>query len=325
MICWYCRTAPADSREHKHKKSDVKRSSDDWSKANLPFLVRNGKMKEIQGPDSKSLKFLPSLCRYCNSTRSQPFDKAYEAFSSWVNAKGDALMAASHLDFGSIYGDGFSTGILNLLKYFLKHMGCHLANDGYEVPLELSRLLDSDNIDSFSVTLSRNTRLDEKIHARGPGILFNFPMYARTSQVTHQAEPPLISGLVVGFLDVVYRWGNTERYSWEGDSASPSSRLVRLGLYEGGIHIANDQLPGYIKLDGKLFRIPNLSPQQRATVLTLCPEDNVGVDDVCAMAHSILSPSHPDLTKVFLKKHLTVEQIDTLFRAVFPSCLEELT
>ena len=46
--------------------------------------ARDKKETLIQGPGLKYIKYLQSLCKYCNNMRTQPFDSAYEQFISWV-------------------------------------------------------------------------------------------------------------------------------------------------------------------------------------------------------------------------------------------------
>jgi hypothetical protein len=50
--CWWCRTAPADSREHKLKRSDLVRQ---FGRGPYPELVssREGQLRPVQGPNSK--------------------------------------------------------------------------------------------------------------------------------------------------------------------------------------------------------------------------------------------------------------------------------
>jgi hypothetical protein len=78
MKCWIC-GGLANSREHKFKKSDLIRSSTTWAPDDQPYLVAGGMQRRIPSPNSKIATFGKVLCSDCNSTRTQPFDRAYEA------------------------------------------------------------------------------------------------------------------------------------------------------------------------------------------------------------------------------------------------------
>jgi hypothetical protein len=90
--CWICGNL-ADSREHKFKRSDVAQSSKTWAPNDQPYYFGEGGSRRIQGPGSELVKFEKILCHRCNTTRTQPFDRAYERFTEWVNRKGNFLMA----------------------------------------------------------------------------------------------------------------------------------------------------------------------------------------------------------------------------------------
>ena len=45
---------------------------------------QNGKEIQLQGPNSTKLKFEKVMCEKCNNTTSQPFDRAYDKFISYV-------------------------------------------------------------------------------------------------------------------------------------------------------------------------------------------------------------------------------------------------
>ena len=81
LKCWICGNE-ADSREHKHKKTDVNRAF-----KNVPTndkyigVFKSGEIeRHVQGVDSKLLKFEKVICQRCNNQSSQPHDFAYEKF-----------------------------------------------------------------------------------------------------------------------------------------------------------------------------------------------------------------------------------------------------
>jgi hypothetical protein len=78
--CWICGN-PADSWEHKFKRSDVAQSSKTWAPDDQPYYFEEAGSRRIQGPGSDLVKFDKVLCRRCNTTRTQPFDRDYERFA----------------------------------------------------------------------------------------------------------------------------------------------------------------------------------------------------------------------------------------------------
>lgn len=173
-------------------------------------------MRHLQSPHSELATFGKVLCNDCNSSKTQPFDVAYETFSEWVNQQGKAVLTMSELDFTLIYGDVFQNSLLDLTKYFVKHLGCRLASEGFEIPSGLSASLGSTNLRSFEVSLARNGLLgDEPV--RGPGVLGNYPTFGTYSISSQTSKGPYLTGMMVGHLDVVIRYGFADRYPWEGD------------------------------------------------------------------------------------------------------------
>jgi hypothetical protein len=83
--CWWC-GAPADSREHKMKRSDIVREDGKPPYTGLRTLTRfsAGGRQDFTGPNSPLMKFGTSLCARCNNERSQPFDAAWDALTEHV-------------------------------------------------------------------------------------------------------------------------------------------------------------------------------------------------------------------------------------------------
>ncbi len=133
--CWMC-GAPADSSEHRFKKSDLVRAHGrgPYKKSSALSHIRAGKEVLVQGPNSKSLKYSPNLCQHCNSTKTQPFDRAYERFIGWVFENETVVLHRRLVNFEEIYGNGWEDAQLNLYKYFAKSFGCRLVDAGAPVP-----------------------------------------------------------------------------------------------------------------------------------------------------------------------------------------------
>jgi hypothetical protein len=134
--CWWCRAAPADSREHKLKRSDLVRQ---FGAGPYPELVseREGQLRRVQGPNSTLAKFRRSMCAKCNNERSQPFDNAYDSFTAYLHDHERHVLASRSVDLRAIYGEDWKVGRDGLLRYMAKHIGCRLAENDIEVPMSI--------------------------------------------------------------------------------------------------------------------------------------------------------------------------------------------
>lgn len=130
-VCWWCNEI-ADSREHRYKKADISRlfgkgpfKSDDA----LSRCVGNTERK-VQGPNSKELKFRANLCKKCNNERSQKFDFAYDQFIDYIHTNSLNIIKTRQLCFSSIFQSDWLWQRENIIKYFIKHICCRLAEAG---------------------------------------------------------------------------------------------------------------------------------------------------------------------------------------------------
>ncbi len=151
MYCWIC-GKKADSREHTIKKSDVIRAhgkgpyQGDNSVAHIKW---DGTKTLIQGPDSKRIKYSPSLCQKCNGTYTQPFDRAYDIFIEYIYKNEDLILKKRFINFADVYGtDNFEVGQRNLYKYFAKSFGCRLYDAGVTVPDDIISLLGKEHFET---------------------------------------------------------------------------------------------------------------------------------------------------------------------------------
>lgn len=174
-LCWWCGTRPADSREHKFKKSDLRQAfgRDAWTGDEA--VVRGGTLvspleTDVQGPNSQGVKFDPVLCSNCNNHRSQPFDRAYSTFTGYLDAHEDQILLNGGFRFSEIYGENWPDQRSLLIRYWIKHMGCRLAELGIRLPRPLIRYLNSDRgLDAPHLRLFLEVRLDiveMMLHAR---------------------------------------------------------------------------------------------------------------------------------------------------------------
>lgn len=129
--CWWCH-APADSREHKLKRSDIVREYGTppyTGQRTLTYFSSNKHKQDFSGPKSPLVKFAPSLCAPCNGARSQPFDRAWDILGAHLDEDEQAILAASALDLQTVYGDAWEEEAMNLARYVVKHMVCRIVQE----------------------------------------------------------------------------------------------------------------------------------------------------------------------------------------------------
>jgi hypothetical protein len=137
--CWWC-GAVADSREHKFKRSDLIREH-----GPAPYLggaelsgVGADVSTRMRSNKSSPLKFKPNLCQACNNARSQPFDRAYDRFVSWIFTHEEQVLDSRSIDLQAIFSSDWEEAGLNVLRYFAKHICCRIADlvlEGYSARL----------------------------------------------------------------------------------------------------------------------------------------------------------------------------------------------
>ncbi|BCW61785.1 hypothetical protein StoSoilB22_07580 [Arthrobacter sp. StoSoilB22] len=151
--CWWC-GARADSHEHKYKRTDLRRlaNGDDliWANDSVLRPIRSHRK-------SKDVLFGLILCKRCNDTRSQPFDRAYDKYAAYVSQNISRLWRAPGIRLEHVYGDGWEQEAKNLARYFAKHFGCLIAENGFPPPETLLRFLSGqDETKDFSLCLIKD-------------------------------------------------------------------------------------------------------------------------------------------------------------------------
>jgi hypothetical protein len=142
--CWICGD-PADSEEHRRKRSDlVARYGKNWTPEQQPFVIRgdgSSRWTRIQGPNDGKNLYQNMLCCACNNARTKPYDQAYQEFSDWVLTHTTTLHDKEEIDFVEIFGDAYAAKSFDLLRYFAKSLGCQIVYAGIDPPKELRQIL----------------------------------------------------------------------------------------------------------------------------------------------------------------------------------------
>ena len=132
-ICWWCGSSDLTS-EHKVKKTDIEMLyGKTYRKGNrishIKYLTES-RRKDIQSSTSKRLKFSKNLCKECNGSRSQKFDKSYERFMKYLFENRVEVMAIRKIDLEQVFGNRWKEHFQNVKRYIGKHVGCRMAENG---------------------------------------------------------------------------------------------------------------------------------------------------------------------------------------------------
>jgi hypothetical protein len=105
-MCWWCRVAPAESSEHKYKKSDVVRQhgSPPYNDERTLTHFSDKGIHRLHGPNSPLLRFGKAMCPPCNNVRSQPFDRAWDTLVSYVDDHEEAILRTWRVDLQDVFG-----------------------------------------------------------------------------------------------------------------------------------------------------------------------------------------------------------------------------
>lgn len=125
--CCLCGSTSDLTGEHKLKGAILKREFS--NKRMVIFSSSCENFEKLQSPKAKRLHFDAKLCKLCNSTRTQPADREFDAFHKLaeerIRSGQEPVLAFSD----SRYGID-SEGYLNLFRYFAKILCCHIAAVG---------------------------------------------------------------------------------------------------------------------------------------------------------------------------------------------------
>lgn len=206
--CWWCGSPGPLTHEHKFKKSDLLRM---WEPGSSPVWGNNTELRQIRSArKSPEVRFDPGLCGPCNNDRSQPFDRAYQAFSDHVWDRPE-LWRADFLDMAQIYGRNWRAAVRNLGRYFAKHIGSRMAHDGFAVPTSLCAFLDGASHASDVQMVLFKSREHYQIYteAQLAGVdakgLWMDPAYGQVSRSRQRLER-YSSSMGINFVGVMYRW-----------------------------------------------------------------------------------------------------------------------
>ena len=139
-LCWIC-GGSADSGEHKAKKSDLRAVYGTVTQA-APLILNDGKHKnrKVGSFDALAMKWPKSLCHACNTTRTQPHDRAWEVMSSALRGWTPRLRPGSVVRADRIFATDTARSMLAIHLYFVKAFGCLAVEAGSAAKINVPSL-----------------------------------------------------------------------------------------------------------------------------------------------------------------------------------------
>jgi hypothetical protein len=219
-LCWWCEAA-ADSREHRHKASDLRRefAPAEYAAKDVIISRSSGPDIAVRGPKAKAVTFEPNLCARCNNDRSQRFDAAYGQLIAWFLANEREVEETGLVRLDEIYDD-HEVGSALAVGYFVKHIGCRIADYGFQVPQPPRDFLDGRSEPAgLAISFEMNGML-AGVHAimrlnpdKGTGFLGQGPltaMISRDRQYAHEFH----GWWNYHGLQVLWEWKTEYPHSW---------------------------------------------------------------------------------------------------------------
>jgi hypothetical protein len=134
--CWICGNA-ATSGEHKAKRSDLKAVFRKPTQARPLYIhERSGKTRRIGSLDAWPLKWADMFCEQCNTTRTQPHDRAWERLSECLRAWRPPLTPGMTVRGNRVFVTDTRQEMLNVHLYFAKMFGCGIVEGA--VPIDIT-------------------------------------------------------------------------------------------------------------------------------------------------------------------------------------------
>jgi len=137
MKCWICGRS-ANTGEHLIKASDLK-SYFGHVDQKKPLYFHTSKKKNIPVGSirkSKRLKSNALICNQCNSSLTQPYDRAWEQLSEYLRTNWEQVHNSGKVNLTKVFPGKVRKSLLHVHLYFVKAFGCRIVEDN--VPIDIS-------------------------------------------------------------------------------------------------------------------------------------------------------------------------------------------
>jgi len=120
MNCWICGDT-ANTGEHRVKASDLKAYFGHVSQQK-PIYTHTDQKKNIPIKSIKAsrLKSGGRICNKCNSSLTQPYDKAWERLSQYLQANWQKLQKAQQINLTKVFPGAVRRSLLGIHLFFVK-------------------------------------------------------------------------------------------------------------------------------------------------------------------------------------------------------------
>ena len=142
--CWICRVKDAKTGEHLIKHSDLRAvfgKPDQNQRFYFHDLQRAN--REVQSLRSDILKSPILICADCNTTRTQPHDRAWEHMSRWLRERQPSIRVGDFVRGNRILRHHTKRQMRNVHFYFLKQLGGMILEGKGNVPIEVTPVADA--------------------------------------------------------------------------------------------------------------------------------------------------------------------------------------
>lgn len=137
MRCWICEKK-GNTGEHLIKASDLRSYFGEVSQK-APLYFHTSEKKNIPVGSIKKSKRLKSdalICNDCNSSLTQPYDKAWELLSAYLRTNWEAAYNAGKVNLTKVFPGNVKKSLLNVHLYFVKLFGCRIIENS--VPIDIT-------------------------------------------------------------------------------------------------------------------------------------------------------------------------------------------
>jgi hypothetical protein len=137
MKCWIC-GGEGKTGEHLVKASDLRSYFGRVSqKEPIYFHTEERRNIPVGSCNSPRFKSKALICNNCNSSLTQPYDKAWEKLSEYLRSNWPVLKKNRKLNLSKVFPGTTRQSLLDAHLFFVKLFGCKIVNDG--VPIDISQ------------------------------------------------------------------------------------------------------------------------------------------------------------------------------------------
>lgn len=133
MECWICGD-DAGAGEHLVKASDLRKYFGPVSQK-IPLFFHTSQLRNVRlgSTNAARLKSKALICNRCNSSLTQPYDRAWDRFSDFIQRRFLPSPNLGYVDLGSIFPRHSKRAAIHLQLYFVKLFGCRIIEENIPI------------------------------------------------------------------------------------------------------------------------------------------------------------------------------------------------